>query len=199
MRFEQFVTKILSVSKIGKLFSKDPYALENYEELEKLSIEMLDSISDNEIKQNIFVKDIYPTPNVSVRVMVFDDQDRLLMVKEKTDGAWSVPGGWCDLYLSSSQNGVKEVYEESGLNVKIEKLLGVFQRELYKDYKTVTSDYVHYYSATIIGGNTRPNHETDAVEFFDYENLPQLSFKNTKAELDKAYSVYKGLSEVQFD
>lgn len=199
MIVEQFISKVLAICRIGKKYTKDDYAKENYEELERLALESLMDYSDQMVDHNIYVHDVYATPNVSVRVMVFDQDQRMLMVKEKQDGGWAVPGGWCDVFESSSENGKKEVEQESGLIVNIDRLLGVFQRERYKDYPTLISEYVHYYSATVIGGSLHHNHETTDVNFFDFNDLPELSKKNTISELTKAYRVYKELIPVQFD
>lgn len=199
MNWEQFTSKVLSVARIGLKFSTDPFALENYEELEKLAIETLKTNVDPNIQTNIYERDIYPTPNVSVRVIVFNDYGELLMVKEKDFLTWSVPGGWCDVFESSSESGRKEVLQETGYEVKIDRLLAVLQREKYKEYRTLISEYVHYYSATIVGGEARPNHETVEVRFFPVDQLPEVSRKSSMTEIRKALAVYRKERDVDFD
>ncbi len=199
MNWEQFTSKVLSVARIGLKFSTDPFALENYEELEKLAIETLKTNVDPNIQTNIYERDIYPTPNVSVRVIVFNDAGELLMVKEKDFLTWSVPGGWCDVFESSSESGRKEVLQETGYEVKIDRLLAVLQREKYKEYRTLISEYVHYYSATIVGGEARPNHETVEVKFFPVDQLPEASRKSSMTEIRKALAVYRKERDVDFD
>ena len=199
MNWEQFTSKVLSVARIGLKFSTDPFALENYEELEKLAIETLKTNVDPTIQTNIYERDIYPTPNVSVRVIVFNDQGELLMVKEKDFMTWSVPGGWCDVFESSSESGRKEVLQETGYEVKIDRLLAVLQREKYKEYRTLISEYVHYYSATIVGGEAKPNHETVEVKFFPVDQLPEVSRKSSMTEIRKALAVYRKERDVDFD
>lgn len=199
MNWEQFTSKVLSVARIGLKFSTDPFALENYEELERLAIETLKTNVDPDIQTNIYERDIYPTPNVSVRVIVFNDDGELLMVKEKDFLTWSVPGGWCDVFESSSESGRKEVLQETGYEVKIDRLLAVLQREKYKEYRTLISEYVHYYSATIVGGEARPNHETVEVKFFPVDRLPEVSRKSSMTEIHKALAVYRKERDVDFD
>ena len=199
MKIEQFISKVLAISRIGQKYTKDDYARENYEELEKLAIQIINDNAEMLFDHNIYIHDVYATPNVSVRVLVFNDEGKLLMVKEKQDGGWAVPGGWCDVFESSSESGRKEVKQEAGLDVKIERILGVFQRERYKDYPTLVSEYVHYYCASIMGGELKHNHETIDVGFFDINKLPELSKKNTIMELTKAYQVYLNELPVQFD
>lgn len=121
MNWEQFAMKVQAISKIGKLFSEDPFAVENYEELETLSIEMLNKkVLSDPIANNVYERSIYPTPNVSVRTMVFNESNQLLMVQEKDDGGWSLPGGWCDVYESPTESAIKEVRQESGCIVQID-------------------------------------------------------------------------------
>jgi 8-oxo-dGTP diphosphatase len=199
MNWEQFTSKVLGVARIGLKFSQDPYALENYEELERLAVKALQENVDPDIQANIYERDIYPTPNTSVRVILFNDAGELLMVKERDFGLWSVPGGWCDLFESSSESGKKEVLQETGLVVKIDRLLAVLQREKYKEYRTLISEYVHYYSATILSGELHPNHETTDVRFFPLDNLPEFSRKSTKPEIMKALAVYRNERDVDFD
>jgi len=199
MKIEQFISKVLALARIGQKYTQDEYARENYEELEKLAIETISENAEIIFDHNIYIHDVYATPNVSVRVLVFNEEGKLLMVKEKQDGRWAVPGGWCDVFESSSESGRKEVKQEAGLDVKIERILGVFQRERYKDYPTLVSEYVHYYCASILGGELKHNHETLDVGFFDINELPELSKKNTMMELTKAYQVYLNELPVQFD
>lgn len=199
MKIEQFISKVLALARIGQKYTQDEYARENYEELEKLAIETISENAEIIFDHNIYIHDVYATPNVSVRVLVFNEEGKLLMVKEKQDGLWAVPGGWCDVFESSSESGRKEVKQEAGLDVKIERILGVFQRERYKDYPTLVSEYVHYYCGSILGGELKHNHETLDVGFFDINELPELSKKNTIMELTKAYQVYLNELPVQFD
>lgn len=189
MNWEQFAVKVMSISKIGLKFSKDEYALENYEELQKLSREMLNTLPIEPVSKNYYERDLYPTPNVSVRVLLFDEQGRLLLVKEKSEAKWAVPGGWCDVFESPKENAVREVKQEAGFDVEIDRLVGVFQREKYKDYPTLVSEYVHYFTGRIINGTARHNHETTDVAFFDIDDLPELSKKTTKTEIGRALHV----------
>lgn len=200
MKILEFIMKVQQIAKIGLLYSKDPYAIENYENLEKLSREMLNESNENlKLEKNIFKQDIYPTPSSSVRVLVFNENNELLMVKEKEDGGWAVPGGWCEIYCNLSENARKEVLEEAGLEVEVGRLLAIFRRELYKNYPAIASEYVHYFVARIVGGSLRNNHETSEVAYFKLEDLPPLSLKNSERELSKVLQIYKDNLEVYVD
>ncbi len=199
MNWEQFAVRVMSISKIGLKFSKDDYALENYEELERISREMLNSLPIEPIAKNLYERDLYPTPNVSVRVLLFDNEGRLLLVKEKVEDKWAVPGGWCDVFESPKENAIREVKQEAGFDVEIDRLLGVFQREKYKDYPTLVSEYVHYFVGHIVNGVARHNHETTEVEFFAIDRLPELSKKSTRLEIGRALQVALYGGDAAFD
>ena len=189
MNWEQYVVKVLSICKIGLKYSIDLYARENYETLQSLSASLLNELPIRPISDNFYERDIYPTPNISVRVIVLDADQRLLMVKETAEGKWAVPGGWVDIFETVKEAAIKEVKQESGLDIEIVRLLAVLQRERYKDYPTLVSEVVHYFYAHVTGGQLTPSHETEEVAWFDLNHLPDLSKKTTKEEIDRALSV----------
>lgn len=199
MEWNQFLSKLLSISKIGLKFSKDPYALENYQELQDLVVLQSQEVNQIIDPVKLYPKDTYPTPNVSVRVMIFNEKNQLLMVQEKSDNGYAVPGGWCDVFESARQNAIKEAKQESGLDVEIVRLLAVMQRELYKSKPTMISEYVLFFLAEIKGGNLAYNHELSDIGFFDYHALPVLSFKTSQRELDIAMDVIRHQKDVYFD
>lgn len=199
MEWNHFLSKLLSISKIGLKFSKDPYALENYQELQDLVVLQSQEINQIIDPVKLYPKDTYPTPNVSVRVMIFNEKNQLLMVQEKSDNGYAVPGGWCDVFESARQNAIKEAKQETGLDVEIVRLCAVMQRELYKSKPTMISEYVLYFLAKIKGGTLAYNHELSDIGFFDYNALPVLSFKTSQRELDIAMDVIRHQKDVYFD
>ena len=188
MKYEQFVARCQALAKIGRKYSKDPYALENYEELEAISGEMMSEITGVE-KINVFERDVYPTPSCSVRVVVFNDKKELLMVQEKQDGGYAVPGGWNEIFDSLQETAIKEAQQETGLVIEVDRLLAIFQRERYKDYPTVLSEQVHYFLGHVVAGEMKNNHEILQVGYYNLNDLPELSRKNSKTELATALKV----------
>lgn len=187
MTKEQFIMKVLAISKIGLKFSKDPYALENYAELQELALKQLSDVTNELIEENIFSRDLYPTVNVSVRTIVTNELNQVLMVKEKSELLWSFPGGWCDVFESPQENAKKEVLQESGYDIEIKQLLGIFFRDKYKpQHKSLISEYCIYFHADCIGKVADHNHEITEVGFFDQDKLPPLSFKNSEIEVSRA-------------
>ena len=121
------------------------------------------------------------------------------MVKEKDDGGWAVPGGWCEIYHNLKENAHKEVEEEAGIEIDVGRLVAIFRRELYKNYPAITSEYVHYFVGKPIGGCLKTNHETSDVAYFSLDKLPKLSLKNSDRELRIALEVYKENKDVYVD
>ncbi len=190
MTIEQYILKVLSVSKIGLKFSKDDYALENYQELANLSLEMLNKNFTEPINENLFVRNLYPTPNTSVRVIIVNEKNQILFVKEADDKKWTVPGGWADLFISPRENARKEVFEEVGIKVEIERMLAMFMREKYRQPRVAISESVTYFVAYVKDDiKLDIGFEVLDAGFYDFDNLPELSSKSTKEELTIAYDI----------
>lgn len=189
--YYEFLLKIQSIAKIGLLFSKDPYAIENYETLQELSHKMIDTYTGIPLhRPNLFVRDIYPTPNISVRTFVFDTNGRILLVKEKEWGTWSIPGGWCDLFESPSEAAKKEVLQESGYDVCIEQLLGITNRQSYLKNQNLC-EYTICFRGSLTGYVQAHGHETTDVEFFALDHLPEISHKYTLPEIERILEAMK--------
>lgn len=183
--FYDYVIKVLSIAKIGKLFSKDPYALENYEELEKLSMKVLGHFDElNFEKPNALLRNIYPTPSVSCRCVILNEQNQILFVEETEENLYGLPGGWCDLYDSPKEAIENEIMQESGCEVKDIELIGAINQTPYKKFsprsqKTfdVVPEYALIFKAKFVKLIQEHTHETIDVKFFDKDNLPKLSHK----------------------
>lgn len=179
-----FILKVQSISKIGLIYSKDPYALTNYQELNDLSTKFLEDFLEVKFdRPNYFARDIYPTPNISVRTIIFnEDKTKVLMVREVALHTYSLPGGWADLYDSPSQTAKNECIQEAGAEIEIIRLVGLTSRTPFKA-PTSIPEYVAIFEAKLTKLNKEHEYETDDVGFFDIDNLPEISKKTTKEEL----------------
>ncbi len=182
--FYDFLIKVQSIARIGLKFSKDPYALTNYNEINDLSTKMLEEFQDvNLERNNYFARDVYPTPNISVRTIIFnDDKTKVLMVREAVLQEYSLPGGWCDLYDSPSTAAKNECIQEAGAEVEIVRLVGITDRTPFKN-NTSTPEYVIVFEGRIKELHEEHEYETDDVQFFNIDNLPPISRKTSKEEL----------------
>ena len=179
-----FIIKIQAIAKIGLTYSKDPYAITNYNEINELSKKFLEDFEQVKIdRPNYFTKDIYPTPNVSVRTVILNkDRTKVLMVRESALGTYSLPGGWADLYDSPSKVAKNECSQEAGADIEVVRLVGILDRTPFKATSSIP-EYVVVFECKVQGKLHEHEYETDDVGWFDIDNLPPISRKSSKEEL----------------
>ena len=179
-----FLIKVQAISKIGLIYSKDPYAITNYKEINELSRQFLEDFENVKFdRPNYFSKEIYPTPNVSVRTVILNnDRTKVMMVREVALGTYSLPGGWADLYDSPSKTAKNECSQEAGADVEIVRLVGVLDRTPFKSSASIP-EFVIVFEGKLLGDLHEHEYETDDVGWFDIDNLPEVSRKTSKEEL----------------
>ena len=194
-----YILKIQSIAKIGLVYSKDPYALTNYKEINDLSTRFLEEFLEVKFdRPNYFQRDIYPTPNVSVRTVIFNkDKTKVLLVREAALQAYSLPGGWADLYDTPSDVSKNECMQEAGAEIEIVRLVGITNRTPFKA-PTSIPEYVVIFEAKLKELHKEHEYETDDVNFFDIDNLPLISKKTSKGELLRFINAAKN-GETIFD
>lgn len=187
-----YILKIQSIAKIGLVFSKDPYALTNYQQINDLTIEMLEKLMEIEFhRPNYFSRDIYPTPSVSVRaVIVNEDKSKILFVREANSGTYSFPGGWADLYDSPGQTAINESSQEAGADIELVRLVGVLNRTPFKT-NVNSPEYLVVFEAKLKGQLHEHEYETDDVAWFPIDKIPPLSRKVMKEEIDRIIDAIK--------
>lgn len=187
-----YILKIQSIAKIGLVFSKDPYALTNYQQINDLTMEMLEKLMEIEFhRPNYFSRDIYPTPSVSVRaVIVNEDKSKILFVREANTGTYSFPGGWADLYDSAGQTAINESSQEAGADIELVRLVGVLNRTPFKS-NVNSPEYLVVFEAKLKGKLHEHEYETDDVEWFPIDQIPPLSRKVMKEEIDRIIDAIK--------
>jgi len=180
-----FLIKVQSIAKIGLKYTIDPYAKKNYEEIQSMTLSLLEELqSVNLERNNYFKRDIYPTPNISVRAVIFNDNGQILMVQEKKDGGFSLPGGWADLYDSPTEATIREAEEKAGAKIKITGIVALLHRTPYKTPLSVP-EYALVFKADFLGFVKAHDHEIIQVRWVDPLRLPKLSDKVTKVEMDR--------------
>ena len=176
-RFLQWCRSIQAISQNGLAFTKDPFDKERYEQLKTVASEMLASCADiqtEKIKHLFSSEKGYATPKVDVRGGVFKEA-KILLVRERSDNAWTLPGGWADMNESPSESIVREIREESGFLTKCAKLAAVYDRDKHAHTPFYYSVYKLFFICDLIGGKPEKTIETDGVAFFSEDSLPNLS------------------------
>ena len=125
----KWAIEIQSIAQCGLAYTKDMYDKERYEQLRNIAVEMLSyktDISVDKIKTLFCNESGYQTPKLDTRAVIFEDE-KILLVREK-NGLWSLPGGWVDVLESIESNTIKEVKEESGLDVITKRVIAIQDR-----------------------------------------------------------------------
>jgi ADP-ribose pyrophosphatase YjhB (NUDIX family) len=173
-----YAKRLKSIAHLGLTYSNDDYDGERYREIEQISLEMMAMATDFSLKKlSLYFNSEkeYITPKVDIRAVVFNDQDEILLVKEKADGKWSLPGGWADIGQSPTETAVKEVLEETGFTVKPVKLLAVLDKRCHPHPPQPDYVYKIFIQCGIVGGEPNQAFDILDVNFFSQNSIPDLS------------------------
>lgn len=186
----EWAKEFQAIAQAGLTYSTDVFDRERFEMIRDMSVEMMayQTHEKQSVIRDLFANEVgYATPKVDVRAVIFKN-DCILLVKEKADGKWSLPGGWGDIGLTPSEVAVKEVREEAGFDVKAHKLLAVFDKKCHPHPPSPYHVYKFFIQCDIVGGQAREGIETDDVAFFSKDNLPPLSVeRNTESQIQIAF------------
>lgn len=199
----EWAKRIQSISQTGLAYAKDVYDRERYETLRNVSAEILAEYSGEEIEKvkSLFANEKgYQTPKVDVRAVVFKGE-QILLVREKMDNCWSLPGGYCDIGLSPSENAIKEVKEESGYDVVPVRLLALLDSHKHPHPPQPYQYYKVFILCEIVGGVEMVGVETKEVGFFSEDDLPPLSKnRNVESQIKLLFEYLRNPSkDVTFD
>jgi ADP-ribose pyrophosphatase YjhB (NUDIX family) len=177
----EWAREIQALGQTGLTYSTSEYDTQRYQRLMEIAADIVQShteLQKDPVFKNFQVQPGYATPKVDVRGAVVRNSE-ILLVQERSDERWCMPGGWADVGDLPSEVVVREVWEESGFNVVAKKVIGVYDAnrsglplEFYHAYKIV-------FLCELTGGQARPSHETLAVDFFKFDELPPLSRNRT--------------------
>jgi ADP-ribose pyrophosphatase YjhB (NUDIX family) len=183
--------EVRALAQTGLAFSADGFDRQRYQRLQELAAMLLSQGAaggHEPILELLRQEKGYATPKVDVRGAAFID-DRVLMVREISDGKWTLPGGWADVNQSAGECVVREIAEESGFKARALKLAAVYdyQRSGHPPHH-IDSIYKMFFLCEIIGGEARASDETSEVAFFARNELPALSLgRTTAAQIDRMF------------
>lgn len=191
-RWLEWAREIQALAQTGYHYAENNYQRERYHRLMEIAAEIISAHTDLEYAHltDVFQAQTgYATPRVDVRGAVFMD-GKLLLVRERADNGWTMPGGWADVGDVPSQAAEREVWEEAGFHVKARQVIGVYDAnrvgplELFHAFKIV-------FLCDLIDGEARPSIETSQVAFFGPDEIPDaLSGERTKPrQIQDAFAV----------
>ena len=171
--------RLQAISSTGQFFGESDFDKERYEEIFEIANTMLASLGKVPVQRIIdLVPDAgesYATPKIDVRGAIFKNQ-RILLVQEKLDGLWTLPGGYADVGISPAENIEKEVREEANIDVKAVKLFGVFHKAQHEYDQDIRDFYKLFFICEQSNDSEpEPGVETQAVGYYELANLPRLS------------------------
>lgn len=178
--------ELKSIAEAGLRYGENAFDRERYQRiLEIASLPMRVAAPDFQWPQEFG----YATPKVDVRGAVFDEENRILLVREASNGLWTLPGGWADLNQSPSGNVIKEMREESGLVVEVVKLVSCWDKDLHDHPRQPEHVYKLLFLCRRTGGEPTTNHETSDVAYFHHHELPDLCpHRSGRAYLEQAWA-----------
>jgi ADP-ribose pyrophosphatase YjhB (NUDIX family) len=176
--------RLLAIAQTGLHFGEGEYDRERYHEVAAIAADLIAQATAGDpqkILDTWFVEEGYATPKIDVRGAAFRD-GRVLLVRERSDGKWTLPGGWADVNDTPTQAVEKEMVQESGFTAKAVKLAAVHDRRWQGPGIGLLHAWKLFFICEITGGEAQISNETDAVEFFALDDLPPLSIGRSNAQ-----------------
>jgi ADP-ribose pyrophosphatase YjhB (NUDIX family) len=188
-RLHTLAVEIAALAQNGLNYGTDRYEIARYRRLQQISAEVMSLVSGVEAAEfhcEIVAQTGHATPKVDVRGVLFDDQHRVLLVRERRDGMWTLPGGWADALDAPSTAAIREFAEEAGLNVRVRKLAAVYDGFRRNRHPTMPFHIYKMFFLMERLDDAAPvaglDEETTAVDFFPLDGLPELSTRRTTEE-----------------
>ena len=198
--------RLSALAQDGLTYADGEYDRDRYEQVSRLAVELLSALSGRaaeELAVELGRDSGYATPKIDVRGVIFDDRERVLLMREKMDGLWSLPGGWAEPGDSPSAAVTREVLEETGYCSEAVKLIACWDRDLQGNKPPLP---VHVYKLFFLcshGGTVQAPAalETLSVGWFDLGSLPPLSLgRVNRRQLERALAHHRDPSlPTEFD
>src|SRR5262245_51177326 len=172
-----WVQRLQAIAQNGLTFVNNPFDQERYESIRTIAAEIAarHAAADMQQVHQLFANEVgYATPKVDVRGVVVRQQS-ILLVRERADGCWTLPGGWVDVWESPSAAVVREIYEESGYHTRARKLLALYDKNKHAHPPSLYHVYKLCFHCELLGGEPAHRKETDGGAFFQIDTLPTLS------------------------
>jgi ADP-ribose pyrophosphatase YjhB (NUDIX family) len=129
-------TEALSgIARTGLGFTQSLYEKERFEEILAVAADIAHAAGGGEFDHDRQVEEWlgmvgegvpgYVTPKVAVAAIVGNDDEQILLVQRADSLVWLYPTGWADIGYSASEVAVKEVHEETGIDIEVMRMIGV--------------------------------------------------------------------------
>ena len=191
------------MAQAGLAYTNNVYDIERYERLRKISAEMIaekSNINLDKVKDLFCNEKGYQTPKIDTRAVIF--KDNKILLTHENDGTWSLPGGWCDVLESVKSNTIKEVKEETGLDVEAIKVISIQDRNKHNKPIYAYGVCKVFVLCKVTGGKFVENIETTEIRYFSLDDIPSnlAEEKTNKEQIEMCFNAYKDENwQTQFD
>ena len=188
--------RIQAIAESGIHYTESDYDMDRYSNLEEIATRMISLIthlSQETVKMATPENNGYRTPKVDLRCVIFNDNHEILMVKERVDSRWSLPGGWCDVGFTPTEIAEKEAFEEAGIRVKARRVLAIFDKKCHDHPEDLFYTYKIFMECEPDNFEISTGMETLDAGFFSQQDLPPLSTpRNTRYQIDQMFDFHQG-------
>lgn len=199
----KWAIEIQSLAQAGLTYTDNVYDIERYGRLREIAAEIIEeksNISLEKVKDLFCNENGYQTPKIDTRAAIFKDEKILLT--HENNGTWSLPGGWCDVLESVASNAIKEVKEETGLDVETIKIIAVQDRNKHNKPIYAYGVCKIFVLCNVIGGEFIENIETTEIKYFSLDEIPNnlAEEKTNNEQIEMCFKAYKDEKwQTQFD
>lgn len=198
----KYISEIQAIAQNGLTYSNNDFDKERYLRLREIACEFMANYSNTPISkiQEIFSLETgYATPKIDVRAFILQ-ANKILLVKERSDALWTLPGGWAETNESASESVIREAKEETGFNVRVIRLLALWDKQKHDHPPQWPHAYKCFFHCDILSGAATENLEISEIDFFDPEHLPPLSTPRvTQKQIERLYDLTRNQGITHFD
>ncbi|RZS79473.1 ADP-ribose pyrophosphatase YjhB (NUDIX family) [Motilibacter rhizosphaerae] len=175
------VVELAAVAQTGLHYAEDPFDRARYAQVADVAEALRAVVASGSVaglRPLVDPDGGHATPKVDVRGVVLDDQERVLLVRERSDGRWTPPGGWCDPLEPPTASALREITEEAGVTARVVRLAGVLDRDLrghLPKHPTAVYKLLFVCRPVDLGSGTQDAKEILDVGWFPLDDLPPLS------------------------
>lgn len=196
LKWLEWAQKLQAIAQNGLAYSENPFDIDRFHQVQQVASEIMATYTQREpaYVTNLFQQERgYATPKLDVRGVVFQD-DRILLVKERWDGCWTLPGGFVDVGEFPSRAIEREVWEESGYQTRAVKLLALYDRNHPRHGHPPFEYHIYklFFRCELLGGAAADSIETEAATFFSETEIPQLSLSRVvPSQISRLFDHYR--------
>jgi ADP-ribose pyrophosphatase YjhB (NUDIX family) len=190
----EWVQRLEAVAQSGLAYCTNVFDIERYQQIADIAADIGAHYGDAKFQtvRGLFTSQSgYATPKIDCRGVIFQE-NKVLLVRELSDGGWTFPGGWVDVGEPLSKAVEREVREESGYVVKASRLLAVYDRNQHGHPPYLFHSYKIFVQCEVVGKTEADPTETEKPTFYAEDDFPPLSLlRTTPEEISRMFTLFR--------